>query len=403
MFNATLTVEQRYNKAVVDILHNPRYTALSGVLLMGKSIVVDIPMPFTACTNGRDCAYGREFMDALNDAQFRFVVLHENYHKLYRHTITWQHLQEENAQCANMACDFVINGKIVADNEDGFASIEDFPFQLCYSQKYLGPEWDAARVFEDLKQNGLPEDCQPQPGDTPGAMDEHDWEGAEALSEQERQQLERELDAAIRQGAMLAGKTGAELDGDLKTMMEPQVDWRKALREFITETCVGTDASTWSRPNRRFIGRGYYMPSGISTRVRELVVAPDTSGSCMDVLGHWWGEIIAICETVKPEKVHILWWDAAVENHEILDLAGGQQMDKLSPRGGGGTCVECVPKYMAEQGITPQAAIVLTDGYLSGGWGDWKCPVMWCLVDNKAANPPNGKRVHIQRTTHGGW
>jgi hypothetical protein len=52
-----LTAEQRLNKATVDIMANPKYVALAGILMIGdRGIKEDIP---TACTNGRDEWYGR--------------------------------------------------------------------------------------------------------------------------------------------------------------------------------------------------------------------------------------------------------------------------------------------------------------------------------------------------------
>ena len=52
--------------------------------------------------------------------------------------------------------------------------------------------------------------------------------------------------------------------------------------------------------------------------------------------------------------------------------------------------------YMSEHDITPQAAIILTDGDLWGTWGTWNCPTLWCVLDNKRATPDNGKVVHIK-------
>jgi len=38
---------------------------------------------------------------------------------------------------------------------------------------------------------------------------------------------------------------------------------------------------------------------------------------------------------------------------------------------------------------------VFTDGYLGGTFGQWDCPVLWVIVDNKACQPPFGKVVHV--------
>ena len=366
-------------------MENPKYVALSGVLMIGERTVVDdVP---TACTDGKNEQYGREFCDKLNDAELRFLVLHENYHKLYRHLVTWQHLHKDNAQLANIAMDHVINLKLVADNhEDNFATMTGELTKGCFDVKYKG--WDTARVFHDLKENPPPQD---------DSLDSHDWDGAKDMTPDEKDALAREIDEAIRQGAMIAGKMGSGGDRELNELLQPQVDWRQVLREFITETCAGRDYSSWRKPNRRYISMGIYMPSGVSEKVEELVLAIDTSGSIGDhELSVFLSEVKGIAETVKPSAVRILYWDTEVcraeryEMHELDNL-----INSTKPKGGGGTMVECVPQYMTDNNVSPQACIVLTDGYLGSSWGQWTCPVLWCVLDNKSAKPDVGKVVHV--------
>ena len=74
-----LTAEQRLHKATVAIMNHPNYVAMAGVLMIGsKTVRDDIP---TAATNGRDEYYGRAFVDSLNDAELRFLMLHECFQK----------------------------------------------------------------------------------------------------------------------------------------------------------------------------------------------------------------------------------------------------------------------------------------------------------------------------------
>lgn len=394
-----LTPEQRLSKAVVDIMGNPKYVALAGVLMIGDRSVDDSVS--TACTNGRDEVYGRDFIDKLNDPELRFLVLHECYHKLYRHLTTWRHLYEENPQLANIACDYVINIKIADDNTDGWAVM---PKDGCLDPKYRG--WDSASVFADLRDNNQSDggsgdgsgDSSSSQGGQPQGFDDHDWDGAQELTDADKRELARDIDEAIRQGALIAGKIGSGGDRDLVDLLEPQIDWREVLREFIQTTCAGNDYSTWQRPNRRYVSSGYYMPSGISEQVGELVIAVDTSGSIGQLeLSAFMSEIKSICDTVHPECIRLLYWDTEVCQDEKYDV---HQLDDLikttKPKGGGGTSVECVPAYLTEHGVKPQACIVLTDGYLGGSWGSWSCPVLWCILDNRSAKPDTGKHVHIK-------
>jgi len=379
-----LTVEQRVSKCVVGIMENPKYVALAGVLMIGdRSVDDDVP---TACTDGKNEQYGRAFCEKLNDAELRFLILHENYHKLYRHLITWQHLQKDNPELANMAMDYVINLKLVADNDDNFATMTGELAKGCFDVKYKG--WDTAKVFHDLKENPPPE------GDS---LDKHDWDSAKDMTAEEANELAKEIDEAIRQGAMIAGKMGSGGDRELNELLQPQVDWKQVLREFITETCAGRDYSSWRKPNRRYISMGIYMPSGVSEKVEELVLAIDTSGSIGNrELSVFLSEVKAIAETVKPSAVRILYWDTEVcraEKYEMHEL--DNIINSTKPEGGGGTTVECVPQYMTDNNVSPQACIVLTDGYLGGSWGQWTCPTMWCVLDNKSAKPDVGKVVHV--------
>jgi len=402
-----LTAEERLSKAVVAIMGHPRYTALAGVLMIGeKTIHDDIP---TACTNGRDVKYGRAFVEKQTDAELRGLVLHEDEgHKLYRHLTTWRWMYDIDPFLANCACDYVINIKIVDDNKgDGFAKL---PEGGLVDARFRG--MDSAQVFNILRKEQEEDDDDEdgatgtgggsgsgdnESGGKGTGLDEHDWDGAQELSDEEKRELARDIDEAIRQGALAAGKMGASGNRDLDELMQPQVDWREVLREFIQTTCIGSDYSTYSRPNRRLMSQGIYMPSGISEQVEELVIAIDTSGSIgQSELTTFLSEVKGVCDTVKPAKVRLLYWGCSVVGDESYAM---HELDQLvtstKPKGGGGTDVTCVTEYMAKKSIKPQAAIVLTDGYLYAGWGEWTCPVLWAVLDNKHALPDVGKAVHI--------
>ena len=156
MTSEQLTAEQRMQKAIISIMQNPRYIALAGILMLGERVITDDPSIPTACTNGRDEMYNRDFVSKLNDAELRFLILHESYHKLYRHMITWQHLAKENAELANMAMDYVINIKLIDDNTDGFATMTGELAMGCIDTKYR--DWDTALVYHDLVKNPPPQD-----------------------------------------------------------------------------------------------------------------------------------------------------------------------------------------------------------------------------------------------------
>ena len=387
----TLTPEQRLSKAVVDIM--AKCHALAGIVMIGNREVVfnDLKVQ-TACTNGKNEWYSAEFMEPLNDAKLRFVVLHENYHKMYRHLITWKHLWAIDPQLANISMDHDINIKIMDEyGQDGWVK---FIEGCCLNYDYRG--WGTAKIFWHLYQQK--KDNPDGGGDGDGEpLDDHDWEGAEEMDAEEKRELEREIDEAVRQGSIIAGKTGSGGNRDMEELLEPKIDWREALREFIQETCAGADYSSYRRPNRRHLQSGDYWPSGVSEKVKCIAEHNDMSGSIGAREQQLMiSELVGICKTVHPEELHVSYWDTKVCGYEKYKL---DEMDhvaeRTNPVGGGGTDVSCVPRYMIDNDIIPQASIVFTDGYLYGGWGTWDHPVLWVILDNKNAKPDVGKAIYV--------
>ena len=381
-----LTAEQRVQKAHVWLMKHPKYCLYSGVLMIGKTEVKDEGCP-TAYTDGRNTAYGRKFVDKLSESDLKGLILHENLHKAFRHTTVWKHLYKEQAQLANMACDYVINLMIV-DADDG-ANEVTLPEGGLLDEKYRG--MDAGTVYRMLK-----EDAESGGGGGEGGFDEHGWESAEGMSPEEKEQLARDVDQALRQGAILAGKMKGNVPREIGDVLTPKVDWREALREFITSFCVDKDESTWRRPSRRWIGDDVYMPSLIGESVGRVVVAIDMSGSIgSNEVSQFLGEVRDICDRVKPEGIDLLYWDTDVCQHEKYEQ---DQLDNLlgstKPRGGGGTNPQCIVDYMSEKKIKAECAIVLTDGYVPNWGNGWSCPTLWGITTDEVSGV--GKTVHMQ-------
>jgi predicted metal-dependent peptidase len=229
-------------------------------------------------------------------------------------------------------------------------------------------------------------------------LDEHGWAEAKDMTAEEVKELEREIDAAIRQGNLLGSKLGsggARLFGDL---LAPQINWKDVLLDFVMTACQGTDESTWRRPNRRFAAHDMYMPSTYSESIKSIVFAADMSGSIGDrEQAVMLSETVSAAAVAHPEELHIIYWDTKVCQHEVYE---GNELETIQtdtkPKGGGGTDVECVPPFMEANNITPECVVVFTDGYLGGDWGNWACPVLWVIIDNKSAVPTSGTVLHVK-------
>jgi predicted metal-dependent peptidase len=385
--------ERKLSKVKISLMRDPMFALWQGVMMVGKTTVSDT-CP-TAATNGRDEIYGRKFIQDLSEKELAFVVLHESLHKAYRHMTTWHKLWLENPMLANMAMDYVINLELKDLDPHGhkiaMPRLNGKEIGLL-DEKYRG--MNTKQVYDLLKQQ--------QDGGGGEGFDEHDWEGAQGLSEDEQKELAREIDQALRQGAMahekMNGKGAGGMSRELDDLLKPKVNWREVLREFVKSICAGKDASSWRRVNRRFLGSDTYMPTMISERVGHIVVGVDTSGSIGGKeLNDFLSEVKGIAEEVTPERVDLLYWDSEVAGHEEYDTASvGNIIESTKPRGGGGTSPSCVSQYIKDKGLKPECVIMLTDGYVGSDWGrDWECPVLWVIVGNNTDTAPNGKTIHI--------
>jgi predicted metal-dependent peptidase len=367
---------------------HPDTMEYASVIMVGKyEVRDDVP---TACTNGIDCKYGSKFIKDMADSDLRGLILHENLHKTFQHMFLWQHLYKEDGRTANMACDYVIN--IIIDDirirSNGFITL---PKGGLLDRKYEG--MDSQTVYNMLREEGDGGGS----GSGEGGFDDHDWESGEAMSPEEVEQIGKDINQAIRQGQLMAGKLGGNQSRALGSLIEPKVNWREQLREFVSSTAVGKDISTWQRVNRRWLQHDVYMPSTITETVGRIVVAIDTSGSIGGPeLDKFLSEVQGICINAMPEKVDLLYWDTEVAAHEVYTQ---EQLAKLTsstkPKGGGGTDVACVSKYLKDNQIKPECVIVLTDGYIYGDWGTWNAPVLWTIVGGNKVVPPMGTTIHL--------
>lgn len=417
-----LTAEQRIERAHVRLMQSPRFCQFAGVFMVGKVTVSDTHP--TASTNGRDVTYGREFVRMLSDKALAFLIVHEAMHKAYRHMTIWADIAKIDRKLANYAMDYVINLQIRdADPYEEDVSMPRDPntggLMGVYDERFRN--MDTKQVFNILReeggggsggegegegnqqgQGGNGHSSEGQNDDESSSLDDHDWDDAQDMTQDEKDELNREIDSALREGSMLAGRLKGNVSRDIDRLLHPKVDWREALRDFIKLATKGNDQSTWRRPNRRFLGIDVVMPTSENRKAEMFVLGIDTSGSIGgEELAQFLGEVKSICDEVAPERIELLYWDTHVARRETYigsDVAN--IADATRPAGGGGTDPGCVPEYMVQERIEPQCVIMLTDGYFYGGkcgdWGGVSAPVLWCVYGNRNFAPTVGQSVHVE-------
>ena len=433
--------EVRLKKAHIALMKHPETALYSGVMLMGKSEVSD--KKFTAYTDGVNKRYSKPFLETIDcEPKLRGLVLHENLHVALKQIPRGKDMFKEDSKIANMAADFVVNdiifnikGTISGGNE----AIVQLPEGALYDPFFHN--WNMREVYNHIRKEnpergkgkgssgssrkdnaddgqGVGDDEQnssPSQGgkqdnkikangkeyDMGGdGFDEHDWENFQEMTPEEIKEVSDGIDKALREGGMLAGRMGAKMPRAIGELLEPKIDWRDALRDFVSSAMKGKDEFTWRRMNKRQLANDMYMPSMENETIGEVIVAIDTSGSIGGAeLTEFASELASICDLVQPEAVRVLWWDTMVHGEQVFKPESFNNIASLlKPLGGGGTHVGSVATYINEKKLNAECVIVFTDGYVERDI-EWNIvpPTLWMITQNKGLEVPCGKKVIFER------
>ena len=393
-----------------------------GNLVLNLDPAID-PSCKTIWVDGKRLGFNQTFFDALPIQVGAGVLAHEIMHCALEHQLR---RGERDPKLWNDACDYVINPMI---KKSGLPLPEKVLFDSAYEGKSAEevysilnnqkpqPEDSDGDGGEKKPQNSGAEGDQNTPQNAPGTpqpnangagipnptpsptgevRDATD-ESGQAPSPAEAGQHAEEWKIAVQQAVNNAKGQGffpAELDRILTEILIPQVDWRKELRRFFQT--VSRTESSWMRPNRRFIGRGLYLPGMRSEAAGPLVVGIDISGSInATVLAQFAAELTVIIEDTKPEQVYVVYCDAQVNG--VTEFTVDDLPLELHPHGGGGTDFRPVFNWVERAEVQPNCLIYLTDMEGTFPQQPPDFPVLWAAIGQYNQEPPFGEVINIRK------
>jgi len=398
-----ITEEQRIKKGHIALMKHPETALWGGVMMMGSTEVVDEAI--TAYTDGINKKYGRAFLTAIcpTQAEVNGLILHENLHIGLRHHLHGADMFKEDGEKANKAADYVVNDMITEISKK-YPELVQLPKGGLYDPQYHN--MSMREIYKLLKSKkggggggGTPDkDGEKGSGSGGGEyeFDKHDF--GKPMTQEEAKEMDGKIDRAIREGALLAGRLGIDLPRSVTDLLNPVIDWKKELADFVTSSCKGKDEYTWRKFNRRLISNDIYLPTVENETIGEVVVAIDTSGSIgQEQLNEFASELVSICDAVSPDAVRVLWWDTKVHGEQLFTDNYDQIGSMLKPLGGGGTRVSSVAEYINKKKINAECVLVFTDGFLESDvkW-DISAPTLWMVTENRNWTPPSGKKVFME-------
>jgi predicted metal-dependent peptidase len=395
-----------------------------GALVLRLPLVAAGAWCRTTATDARKLYYCPDWIAGLSAAELQFALAHEALHCALGHFARRGHRVQ---RLWDLACDFAINpllldeglkpplGTQVLSLYRGMAAEEIYPcLDDSLDQETLDDHvWDGDEGDQAEGQGGNGESggapqkvmspAEPETvsladgaGDTANESTPSSAAPPPPLSAREKEQLQQQWQrhlAAAAQRARESGKLSAILARLTDATLAPQVSWRAALAQYLSQAT--RDDYSWARPSRRSgeSSGGAILPS-LRSHAGDIIVALDTSGSISDAdLAAFIGELNALKGTL-PVRISLLACDAALAPDAPWVCEPWQEL-RLPRRfdGGGDTAFAPVFDWIARAVGQPDALVYFTDAE-----GDFPklapdYPVLW-LVKGKAP-VPWGRRIQL--------
>jgi len=386
---------------------------LGGVVLWVKFLDSDDP-ELIACTDGIHVEVGPLY-DKYDDAERRFIVLHELLHAALAHPARGREMERRiegfDPQLYNIACDAIINtaldGVRGVHITDGAVTIGELLTPLGYWKKDDNPaevvrQWSSEALYHLLEKNrerinlrALGSNGEFNGKDLTPSMGSSQPAGSVSIEDEIRAWNSR-LKAAR---GSLAGIFN-RLVCDLPKVKTP---WERILRDFLFRHARRKRKPDPSRPSRRWLAlegdlrerEGVDLPFDRATRAARtgrIALAVDTSGSIDErLLKRFAAEVAAVLVQTEP-MLRLIVCDAYV--HQVQDFSGREGAKLLRGfefKGGGGT--DFRPAIAEAAKWKPDLLIYLTD--LQGGAGaEPAFPVLWAVPEGIVI-APWGKVVEL--------
>lgn len=337
----------------------------------------------TMATDGRVLSVNPEFVTGLSPDELLGVLAHEVMHNALGHPFR---CGSRDLARWNIACDLAVN-PLLLDAGFSLPSARIVPGERRYDKLPRGKSADEYYSLLDEPQSSE-DGSTTDPGGCGGVTDPSE------SSPSENETVSAEWQVAVAQAQQVArsrGELPAGLGRAVEAIQHPPQDWRDILRAFVS-ACARNDYS-WSRPNRRFLWQGLYLPGLHSEELGEVVIAIDTSGSIGErELGLFAAEVNAVLSAFDCTAT-VLYHDTDIQT--VQTWRSGDGPLTLDPIGGGGTSHRCVFDWLDRQDSVPVCVICLTDLETRFPERSPVVPVLWAVVGDSKESPPFGFCVPV--------
>lgn len=330
-------------------------------------------------TDGGKITIDLDKLEKYNDEHITYLYAHTLLHIVLKHS---HRAKTRDTYIWNQACDLVINNildtfeniGVKPDDEILDLDLADKCVEEVYEILYKEEEEEKEKNQDsqsDEEQDSQAKVAQNQKGDKKAYIyDKSKLDLEEVENEKTSQGDQEKLDGIIIQALTIAKKTSNKYGGlqiEIDTLIKPQTSLQDILKEYLTASLFEKQ-TTFSRPNRRFIHTGLYLPgTKKSEEFIEVYIVLDSSSSVsLEEYKKFLGIIQDVCEGFYEYKVTILPFDKYVKSEHIISFDSFnllKEKDLYIPKSDGGTNFDEVLRYLKTTDIRAENLLmVLSDG-----------------------------------------
>ncbi|MDH4945300.1 VWA-like domain-containing protein [Sulfurimonas sp. C5] len=368
----TLSFEELFQKVRIHFLfHHPFLSVLA----------LSIPTVFTTNeksafeTNGTSLEVDLQKLSKYSEEQLTYLYAHVLLHIALKHPFRQK---TREAALWNQSCDIVINN-ILATFKDVGEMPQDELFDETLKDKCVEEVYEILYKEQEKDDDGSGEEKEDNEAkttpDEKGDLKAHIYDESkqdiqEVADEKTSSGDQEKLDGIIIQALSIAQKERSKYSGmlvEIDSLIKPQVNFSDLLKEYLI-TSVFEKESTFSKPDRRFISQGLYLPgSQKKQELLEVKVALDSSSSVtMDEYKKFLGVIADVCEGFYEYKIEVLPFDVDVKEELIVSFDSFTAIDEVDwyiPKSDGGTNFDAVLRYLKTTDTrSNDLLLVLSDG-----------------------------------------
>jgi predicted metal-dependent peptidase len=288
------------------------------------------------------------------DGKLKYLYAHVLLHILLKHPFR---MRGRDKPTWNRSCDIVI-GLLMSDFKRVGSADDDAIIVESFRDKSVEEVYNALYRESDEEEGSQSED-----NPTQQKMDIIEHEGDTKVAEEE-------IDALIIQAMGAARKQGnipASLLEIFDEITKPSIDLHTLLHAYMSESFFDKE-SDFSRPNRRFIHQGIYLPGYRydQNRLSFFIFLDRSMSITNEVFSRFLGIIDSVVRMSHDFEVNVIPFDERIYVEEKKSYDAQSALPTIEfAKGNGGTRFEPVLEYLNFHRGEKNLAIILSDGYFT--------------------------------------